>query len=64
MLTQEVKDLQISADRFTAQIPTLKDKAKHLEKMWWMGWMRSAPENSAWSAPLKQTRIIRNITFS
>jgi hypothetical protein len=31
VLTQVVKDLKISADRFAAQIPTLKDKVKHLE---------------------------------
>jgi hypothetical protein len=31
VLTQVVKDLKIYADRFTAQIPTLKDKVKHLE---------------------------------
>jgi hypothetical protein len=31
MLTQAVKDLKISADRFIAQIPTLEDKVKHLE---------------------------------
>jgi hypothetical protein len=31
VLTRAVKDLKISADRFTAQIPTLKGKVKHLE---------------------------------
>jgi hypothetical protein len=31
VLTQAVQDLKISADRFTAQIPTLEDKVKHLE---------------------------------
>jgi uncharacterized protein YktB (UPF0637 family) len=31
VLTRAVKDLKISADRFAAQIPTLKDKVKHLE---------------------------------
>jgi predicted nucleic acid-binding Zn-ribbon protein len=36
-LTQAVKDLKISADKFAAQIPTLKDKVKHLETRWWMG---------------------------
>jgi hypothetical protein len=30
-LTRAVKDLRISADKFTAQIPTLKEKVKHLE---------------------------------
>jgi archaellum component FlaC len=30
-LAREVKDLKISADKFAAQIPTLKDKVKHLE---------------------------------
>jgi hypothetical protein len=32
MLTQAVKDLMISADRFVDQIPTLDDKVKHLKK--------------------------------
>jgi hypothetical protein len=31
VLTQAVKDLKISADRFTAQIPTLLDKVKRLK---------------------------------
>jgi hypothetical protein len=31
VLTRAVNDLKISADRFTAQIPTLKDKVKHLK---------------------------------
>jgi peptidoglycan hydrolase CwlO-like protein len=31
MLTRAVKDLKISADKFAARIPTLKDKVKHLE---------------------------------
>jgi hypothetical protein len=31
VLTRAIKDLKISADRFMAQIPTLKDKVKHLE---------------------------------
>jgi hypothetical protein len=31
VLTRAVKDLKISVDRFTAQIPTLKDNVKHLE---------------------------------
>jgi hypothetical protein len=31
VLTRAVKDLKISANRFVAQIPTLKDKVKHLE---------------------------------
>jgi hypothetical protein len=31
VLTREVKDLKISADRFVAQFPTLKDKVKHLK---------------------------------
>jgi chromosome segregation ATPase len=31
VLTRAIKDLKISADRFAAQIPTLKDKVKHLE---------------------------------
>jgi hypothetical protein len=31
MLTQAVKDLKISTDRFAAQIPTLEDKVEHLE---------------------------------
>jgi chromosome segregation ATPase len=31
VLTQAVKDLKISAHRFAARIPTLKDKVKHLE---------------------------------
>jgi DNA-binding transcriptional regulator YiaG len=30
-LAQVVKDLKISADKFAAQIPTLKDQVKHLE---------------------------------
>jgi hypothetical protein len=30
-LDQVVKDLKISADKFAAQIPTLKDQVKHLE---------------------------------
>jgi peptidoglycan hydrolase CwlO-like protein len=30
-LTQVVKDLKISTDKFAAQIPTLKDMVKHLE---------------------------------
>jgi predicted nucleic acid-binding Zn-ribbon protein len=30
-LTQAVKDLKISADKFAAQIPTLEEKVKHLE---------------------------------
>jgi predicted nucleic acid-binding Zn-ribbon protein len=29
-LAQAVNDLKISADKFTAQIPTLEDKVKHL----------------------------------
>jgi predicted nucleic acid-binding Zn-ribbon protein len=29
-LTQAVEDLKISIDRFTAQIPTLEEKVKHL----------------------------------
>jgi hypothetical protein len=29
-LTRAVKDLKIYADKFAAQIPTLKDKVKHL----------------------------------
>jgi hypothetical protein len=37
MLTQEVKDLKISANKFATRIPTLEDKVKHLEKKWWMG---------------------------
>jgi chromosome segregation ATPase len=31
MLARAVKDLKILADKFTAQIPTLEDKVKHLE---------------------------------
>jgi hypothetical protein len=31
VLSGEVRDLKISADRFTTQIPTLKDKIKQLE---------------------------------
>jgi hypothetical protein len=31
VLTQAVNDLKVSADRFTAQIPTLEDKVKHLD---------------------------------
>jgi hypothetical protein len=31
VLSQAVRDLKISADRFASQIPTLKDKVKHLE---------------------------------
>jgi outer membrane murein-binding lipoprotein Lpp len=31
VLTQEVRDLKISADRFATQISTLEDKVKHLE---------------------------------
>jgi hypothetical protein len=31
VLTRAVKDLKISSDRFTAQIPTLEDKVKHFE---------------------------------
>jgi hypothetical protein len=31
VLTQTVKDLKISTDRFAAQIPTVEDKVKHLE---------------------------------
>jgi prophage DNA circulation protein len=30
-LAQAVKDLKISANKFAAQIPTLKDQVKHLE---------------------------------
>jgi chromosome segregation ATPase len=30
-MTQAVKDLRISVDKLDAQIPTLKDKVKHLE---------------------------------
>jgi predicted nucleic acid-binding Zn-ribbon protein len=30
-LTQAVKDLKISADKFATQIPTFEDKVKHLE---------------------------------
>jgi hypothetical protein len=32
-LTRVVKDLRISTDRFTIQIPTLEEKVKHLENM-------------------------------
>jgi uncharacterized protein YktB (UPF0637 family) len=31
VLTQTVKDLKISTDRFAAQIPTVEDTVKHLE---------------------------------
>jgi Ni,Fe-hydrogenase III component G len=31
VLTQAVKDLKITAGRFTTQIPTLEDKVKHLK---------------------------------
>jgi t-SNARE complex subunit (syntaxin) len=31
MLARAVKDLKILADNFTAEIPTLEDKVKHLE---------------------------------
>jgi outer membrane murein-binding lipoprotein Lpp len=31
VLTREVRDLKISADRFATQISTLEDKVKHLE---------------------------------
>jgi hypothetical protein len=31
ILSWAVQDLKISTDRFTAQIPTLEDKVKHLE---------------------------------
>jgi hypothetical protein len=31
VLTRAVKDLKISANRFTAQIPTVEDKVKHLK---------------------------------
>jgi uncharacterized protein YktB (UPF0637 family) len=31
MLARIVKDLKISADKFTTQIPTLEDQVKHLE---------------------------------
>jgi hypothetical protein len=31
MLAQAVKDLKISIDKFTAQIPTIEDKVKYLE---------------------------------
>jgi hypothetical protein len=31
VLTQTVKDLKISTDRFAAQIPIVEDKVKHLE---------------------------------
>jgi hypothetical protein len=31
VLTQAVKDLKISTDKFATQIPTLEDKVKHLE---------------------------------
>jgi hypothetical protein len=55
MLTWAVKDLKISANRFTTQIPTLEDKVKHLKTQGgrWAGRL---------SAP--RTRIIRNRTLS
>jgi chromosome segregation ATPase len=31
VLTQAIKDMKISADRFVTRIPTLEDKVKHLE---------------------------------
>jgi hypothetical protein len=31
VLTQAVKDLQISTDRFATRIPALEDKVKHLK---------------------------------
>jgi Ni,Fe-hydrogenase III component G len=31
VLSQVVRDLKISADRFATHIPTLEDKVKHLE---------------------------------
>jgi hypothetical protein len=37
VLTQAVKDLKISADRFTVQIPTLEDKVNTSKTRWWMG---------------------------
>jgi hypothetical protein len=33
VLSRVVKDLKISADKFTTQIPTLEDKVKQLENM-------------------------------
>jgi hypothetical protein len=36
-LAWTVKDLNISAHKFAAQIPTLENQVKYLEKKWWMG---------------------------
>jgi hypothetical protein len=60
VLTQTVRDLKISADRFASQIPTLEGKGKHLENKV-VDWLkRSGPRNSAWSASLGQMTIIRS----
>jgi chromosome segregation ATPase len=54
VLSQTVRDLKISADRFASRIPTLEDKVKHLEDKVVEGLneVKSEPRNFAWSAPL------------
>jgi hypothetical protein len=64
MLAQAVKDLKILANKFATQILTLEDKVEYLKTWWWTSLMKLGPENSAWSALLKQTRTMRSRTLN
>jgi hypothetical protein len=61
-LTRVVKSLKISADNFATQIPALKEKVKHLDNK--VRWMKSKPENSAWSVPPRQMTSARVRTLN
>jgi hypothetical protein len=62
VLTRAIKDLKIPLAGHKS--PPLKTRLNTLKTRWWMGWMKSWPGNFAWSAPLTQTRIIRNRMLS
>jgi phage host-nuclease inhibitor protein Gam len=63
-LTEAVKDVNIIANKFATQIPTLEDNIKHLENKV-VDWLKKSElRNSAWSARLWRTMTTRNKTLS
>jgi chromosome segregation ATPase len=63
-LTEVVKDVNIIANKFATQIPTLEDNIKHLENKVVDRLNKIEQRNSAWSARLWQTMTTRNKTLS
>jgi hypothetical protein len=59
-LARVVKDLKISADKFSAQIPTREDQVRYLVKKVVDKLNELEPGNSAQSTPLMQMRTTRN----